>query len=77
MMFGWKMKTKLQNLKRKIGSDREEEARAKHDHKKGQQKKAFDERQKSKEKKLNKGDEVDSRSTPASGPRGGATPSWT
>ena len=59
MTFGRKMKTKLpQNLKRKIGSDREEEARAKQDHKKGQQKNAFDERQKAKDKKLNRGDEV-------------------
>ena len=59
MMFGRKMKRKLpQNLKRKIGLDREEEARAKHDHKKGQQKKAFNERQNAKEKKLNRRDEV-------------------
>ena len=45
MMFGRKMKTKLpQNQKRKKGSDREEEARAKHNHKKSQQKEAFDKR---------------------------------
>ena len=59
MMFGRKMKTKLpQNQKKKRGSDREEEARARHDLKKSQQKEAFDKRQKAKEKKLNKGDEV-------------------
>ena len=59
MKFGRKIKTKLpQNLKKKKGSDREEEARARHDLKKSQQKEAFDRRQKAKEKKLNKGDEV-------------------
>ena len=59
MMFGRKMKTKLpQNQKKKIGSDKEEEARAKHDLKKIKQKEVFDRRQKAKEKKLNKGDEV-------------------
>ena len=59
MMFGRKMKTKLpQNLERKKGSDGEEEAKARHDHKKSQQKEALDRRQKAKEKKLNKGDEV-------------------
>ena len=43
MMFGRKMRTKLpQNLQKKKGSDREEEARAKHDKKKEQQKKAYD-----------------------------------
>ena len=59
-MFGRKMKTKLpQNLKKKKGSDREEEeARARHDLKKSQQKEAFDKKQKAKEKKLIKGDEV-------------------
>ena len=58
-MFGRKMKTKLpQNQKRKIGSDREEEARAKHDLKKSEQKEVFDKKQKAKEKKLNKGDGV-------------------
>ena len=59
MMFGQKMKTKLpQNLPKKKDSDREEEARAKHDEKKRQQKKTFDGKQKAKEKKLTKGDEV-------------------
>ena len=52
MMFGRKMRTKLpQNLQKKRGSDREEEARVRHDLKKEQQKKA-------KEKKLKAGDEV-------------------
>jgi hypothetical protein len=59
MMFGRKMRTKLpQNLQKRKGSDREEEARAKHDEKKKQQKKAFDARQKAKEKKLKAGDEI-------------------
>ena len=59
MMFGRKMKTKLpQNLPKRKGSDREEEARAKHDEKKRQQKKTFDGKQKAKEKKLATGDEV-------------------
>ena len=59
MMFGRKMKTKLpQNLPKKKGSNREEEARAKHDEKKRQQKETFDSRQKAKEKKMTKGDKV-------------------
>jgi hypothetical protein len=50
MMFGRKMKTKLpQHRKKKKGSDREE-ARTRHDLKKGQQKEAFDRRQKTKER---------------------------
>ena len=44
--------------KKKRGSDREEEAKTRHDLKKIQQKEGFDKRQKAKEKKLNKGDEV-------------------
>ena len=41
MMFGRKMRTKLpQNLQKKKGSNREEEARVRHDQKKEQQKKA-------------------------------------
>ena len=53
------MKTKLpQNLPRKKGSEKEEEARARHDRKKSEQKTVFDKKQKAKEKKLNQGDEV-------------------
>ena len=53
------MKTKLpQNLQRKRGSDKEEEARASHDLKKEQQKTAYDRKKKAKEKKLKVGDEV-------------------
>ena len=58
-MFGRKMRTKLpQNLQKKKGSDREEEARAKHNQKKERQKKAYDGKKKAKEKKLKAGDEV-------------------
>jgi hypothetical protein len=58
MMFGRKMRTNLpQNLKKK-GSDREEEVRARHDRKKSEQKEVLDRKQKYKEKKLSKGDEV-------------------
>ena len=59
MMFGRKMRTKLpQNLLKKKGSDREEEARAMHDQKKDVQKKAYNHKKKAKEKKLRAGDEV-------------------
>ena len=59
MIFGRKMKTKLpQHREKKKGSDREEEARTRHDLKKSQRKEAFDRRQKAKEKKLNQGDKV-------------------
>ena len=59
MMFGRKMRNNLpQNLTKKKGSEREEEARARRDKKKSEQKEGFDRKQKSKEKKLNKGDEV-------------------